>query len=152
MNLSNYFFSARGRIGRQEYWLGLLVLIAVSMAVTAVVDPSAMTVENGVVKPPSFAGTVWNLLITWPSAAIAIKRFNDRDWPHWLGYALGGLMAALVVANYNGLLLDPEVMSPAEKLVLLGLVIAFFWSIVENGFHAGTSGANRYGPDPVGGQ
>ncbi len=88
MNLSDYFFSARGRIGRLEYWLGLLVLIAVSMAVTAAVDPAAMTVENGVVKPPSFAGTIWNLLITWPSTAIAIKRFNDRDWPNWLGYVL----------------------------------------------------------------
>ncbi len=61
-------------------------------------------------------------------------------------------MAALVVANYNGFLIDPERMSQAEKLVLLGLVVAFFWSIIENGFQSGTSGPNRYGADPLAGR
>lgn len=152
MSLTDYFFSARGRISRREYWLGLLALIAISMMVSALVDPGAMKFENGVVQSPTLAGTIWNLLITWPSTAIAIKRFNDRDWPHWLGYALGGLMGVLVVANYHGFLLDPDQMNQGEKLVLLGLVVAFFWSIIENGFHAGTSGPNRYGSNPLAGR
>ena len=149
MSLITFFFSAQGRIGRTEYWLGLLASIALSMAVSAVVDPGAMNVENGVLQPPTLAGTIWNLLITWPSTAIAIKRFNDRDWPYWTGFALGGLMVAMVVANYFGLLLHPDQMSPLEKLVMVGLVVAFLWSIIENGFNVGTTGANRYGPDPL---
>ena len=149
MSLTDYFFSARGRISRMEYWLGLLALIAISMMVSALIDPGAMKIDKGIVQSPTPAGTIWNLLITWPSTAIAIKRFNDRDWPHWLGYALGGLMGALVVANYHGFLLDPDQMNQGEKLVLLGLVVAFFWSIIENGFHAGTSGPNRYGSNPL---
>ena len=30
MSLSDYFFSARGRITRSEYWIGMVALIALS--------------------------------------------------------------------------------------------------------------------------
>lgn len=149
MTISDYFFSFRGRISRKEYWIGMLALIALSMGMSMAVDPGALTTEKGVVRPPSFAGTVWNLALVWPSTAIAVKRFNDRDWPWWIGIALGAAMAMLVIANYNGLLLDPERMGGGERAILLVLVVAFFWSIVENGFQKGTAGDNTYGPDPL---
>jgi uncharacterized membrane protein YhaH (DUF805 family) len=149
MTISDYFLSFRGRISRKEYWIGMLALIAMSMGVSVVVDPGAFVAEKGAVRAPSFAGTVWNLALVWPSTAMAVKRFNDRNWPWWTGMALGAAMAMLVIANYNGLLLDPERMGAGERAILLGLLVAFFWSIVENGFQKGTEGDNDFGPDPL---
>jgi uncharacterized membrane protein YhaH (DUF805 family) len=149
MTISDYFLSFRGRISRKEYWIGMLALIAMSMGVSVVVDPGAFVAEKGAVRAPSFAGTVWNLALVWPSTAMAVKRFNDRNWPWWTGMALGAAMAMLVIANYFGLLLDPERMGAGERAILLGLLVAFFWSIVENGFQKGTEGDNDFGPDPL---
>ena len=150
MSLFNYFLSPLGRISRQEYWLGMLVLMAITVPVSMLLDPAAFTASaSEKVTAPTFAGTVWNLILTWPSAAISIKRFNDRDWPHLIGYALGLLMAGLVLSNYQGLLLDPDRMKPGEMLAMVLLVAAFVWALIENGFRRGSDGPNRYGPDPL---
>jgi uncharacterized membrane protein YhaH (DUF805 family) len=149
MTLVDYYFSPRGRISRKEYWLGMVALVVLTLPIAALIDPAAFRMVDGAVTPPSTAGTLWGLVVTWPSAAIAIKRFNDCNWPYWLGYVLALLMALLGVGNYFGFLLDPDHMDPAEKLVLVGLVVAFLWSLIENGFHRGTPGPNQYGPDPL---
>lgn len=149
MTISDFFFSPRGRISRQEYWLGMIALMALTMMGVAVVDPNGFSREGGQVRPPSFESTVWSLVFAWPSTAVSIKRFNDREWPEWVGYALGAAMVAFVVANYFGYMLDSDRMSVPEKLVMVTAAVAFLWALVENGFQRGTDGPNRYGPDPV---
>ena len=150
MTLSEFFLSPAGRISRQEYCLGLLGLMAFTVAGAAFFDLEGLTSQSGKVRPPSFASTVWSLLFAWPSTAISIKRFNDRDWPSWVGYALGAGMTAFVVANYYGYLLDPDVMQPIEKLIMVVAAIGFLWALFENGFQRGTHGDNRHGADPLG--
>lgn len=149
MTLSDYFMSPHGRITRREYWLGMLGLMAATLLGAALIDPDGFKNASGTVRPPSFGATVWSLLFAWPSAAIAIKRFNDRDWPQWVGYALGASMAAFVVANYNGYLLDSDRMDPVEKFVMVSCAVGFLWALLENGFQRGTAGPNRYGGDPL---
>ncbi len=149
MTLSDYFLSPRGRIGRQEYWLGMLAMMAVTIIGASLIDPQGFTNAGGKVRPPSFAATVWSLLFAWPTTAVSIKRFNDRDWPWWLGFALGASMTAFVIANYNGYFLDPDGMPAIERLLMACAAVAFTWSLFENGFQRGTSGPNRYGPDPL---
>jgi uncharacterized membrane protein YhaH (DUF805 family) len=161
MTLIDFFLSPSGRISRQAFWLGIVVLMAVSLPIMAILDPSlatgaeaaggqdGATPPRGPFTPPSLAGTIWSLIITWPSAAISIKRFNDRDWPHWVGYVLGAAMALLVVAHHFGVLLDPNGMASLEYLVFMAILVFFTWSLIDNGFYQGTSGANRYGPDPL---
>lgn len=149
MTLSDYFLSPQGRISRQEYWLGMLGLMAVTIAGAALIDAEGLRRANGEVRPPSFEATVWSLLFAWPSTVVAVKRFNDRDWPSWLGYALGAGMTAFVIANYFGYLLDPERMNPGEKLVMVTAAVSFLWAFFENGFQRGTDGPNRYGADPL---
>jgi uncharacterized membrane protein YhaH (DUF805 family) len=145
MTLSEFFLSPRGRISRQEYWLGMLALMAVTLAGSALFGLDGLTSDGGRIRAPSLASTLWSLLFAWPSTAVSVKRFNDRDWPAWLGYALGAGMVAFVVANYHGLLLDPDTMGPAEKLVMVMAAIAFLWALIENGFQRGTPGPNRFG-------
>lgn len=148
MSLVHYFLSPHGRICRQEFWLGLIVLMAVTTPVSLMLDPEASLASK---QPTPPAATLWNLLLTWPSAAISIKRFNDRNWPQWIGWLLALAMAGMIVANHQGYLLDADALSPAEKLPFSVLVVFFVWALIENGFYRGTIGPNRYGPDPLGG-
>ena len=66
------------------------------------------------------ADLVVNLLLLWPALAVSAKRWHDRDKSGWW--------------------------------LLLNLlpVIGWLWALVDNGFVRGTTGPNRYGPDPLG--
>lgn len=149
MSLADYFLSPHGRISRQEYWLGMVAMMAATILGAAMLDPAGLTGPPGEVRPPSLAATLWSLLFAWPTTAVTTKRFNDRDWPWWLGYALGAGMTAFVVANYFGFLLDPDRMAPLERTVMVVAAVSFLWALIENGFQRGTPGPNRYGPDPL---
>jgi uncharacterized membrane protein YhaH (DUF805 family) len=149
MSLLHYFLSPSGRICRQSFWLGLIALMAISLPVTTLLEPELVASMRDKHKPPGLASTLWNLLLTWPSAAISIKRFNDRDRPQWVGYLLGAAMAIIILANHYGYLLDPEHMGSPEKFVFFLLLLFFVWSVIDNGFFKGTDGPNRYGPDPL---
>ena len=121
MSLLHYFLSPDGRIPGWRIWLGLVVLMAISVPISAMLDPEAESRQGTRTtgdRPPSLGNTIWNLLLTWPSAAISIKRFNDRDRPRWLGYLLALLMVVLVVANHWASFSIPT-MGPPEKLAFL---------------------------------
>jgi uncharacterized membrane protein YhaH (DUF805 family) len=153
MTLQHYFVSPFGRIGRQEFWLGMLGIMALTLLAVHVLDPLGFQPSpDGKIRPPSLGSTVFNLLLSWPTTAIMIKRFNDRDRPYWVGLALGAAMVVLVIANFLGLMLDPDRMSLVERALLFSGAIAFTWALIENGFLAGTNGPNRYGADPLAGR
>ena len=149
MSLLAFFFSFRGRINRQSWWLGLIVLLAVSVPVSMLLDPAFFDFEVGEIKPPSLALTIWSLITCLPTAAITIKRLNDRDWPVWIGWLLVTLFIVLTVANHFGLLLDPNTMTPVESFVFGAILLFFLWALIDNGFFKGSDGPNRYGPDPL---
>jgi len=149
MSLLHFFASFRGRISRQEWWLGLLFLLSISVPAGAWLGAEAVNPATGEIKPPSLAYTLWSIVVSVPSAAISAKRFNDRDWPSWLGYLLGAAFIVLALANYFGYLLDPSAMAPLEKTIFAALLLFFLWAIVDNGFLKGTDGPNRHGPDPL---
>jgi uncharacterized membrane protein YhaH (DUF805 family) len=112
-------------------------------------DPEAFAPSAGEIKSPSLALTIWSLMTCLPTAAITIKRLNDRDWPSWIGYLLVLAFIVLIIANYFGLLLDPDRMTPPESFVFGALMLFFLWTLVDNGFFKGSDGPNRYGPDPL---
>ena len=149
MSLRAFFFSFRGRISRQEWWLGLLFLLSISIPAGAWLGSEAFDPTTGKIRPPSLAYTVWSVLVSVPSAALSAKRFNDRDWPSWLGYLLGGCFVVLALANHFGYLLDPRTMALPEKTIFAAILLFFLWALVDNGFLKGTEGPNRHGPDPL---
>lgn len=61
-----------------------------------------------------------NLLILWPAIAVSAKRWHDRDRSAWW------------------------------VLVALIPLIGQLWLLIDNGFVAGTRGANRFGEVPAG--
>ena len=110
------FISSRGRIPRSIYWaakLGLLfaliVIFAIAMAVTR-------TDSGG--DPPSWLVLPF-ILYLFGIAAIAVKRFHDRD--------MSGGWVFVCFVPYLGELFS---------LIVLGCL-------------KGTEGSNDYGPDPL---
>lgn len=138
-----------GRIRRKQWWLGFLTLCLASLLGALAFHPEMFkTPIAEPLPPPPFAYTVYQLLLVIPGVALSVKRFNDRDYPIWLGFLVGGISVAFIVAQTYGYLLDPMKFSVAEMIVMglcLGLLI---WVIVDNGFLKGTAGPNRHGPDP----
>ncbi|MFM1814860.1 MAG: hypothetical protein RLZ98_1555 [Pseudomonadota bacterium] len=152
MSLIQFFFSFRGRITRFEWWLGCGILTALTVLAIRIIEPNLLlTVEDQeeVPKPPSLGLTIWNVLICYPSAAMSIKRFNDRDLPIWTGYVLGILLVAMQIANYHGYLLDPRTMDGFERLMFFSILVYSLWAVYDNGFLRGTKGRNRHGFDPL---
>lgn len=128
-----WWFSFNGRIGRRTWWLGyILPLIGIAIVAT-VIDVQLGFVE---VKPQDAApadgfavetqgigpfGIVSMLLSLVGGLAGQVKRWHDRDKAGWW-----------VLINF---------------IPLVGPI----WALVETGFLRGTSGPNRFGPDPLGG-
>jgi uncharacterized membrane protein YhaH (DUF805 family) len=90
---------------------------------------------------------VWTVLMLIPGTAITVKRFNDRGWPWWLGYACNFVWLLAFVAPHFGIIIDPDAALPNAVgfWLLFAATIAVF---IDNGFLRGEAGANRHGEDP----
>jgi len=146
-NLKDLFFSFDGRIGRKAWWLGTIVLAAASIAGTLLIDPSVLDYKRQARHLPNWSDTIWQLALIIPGTALMVKRFNDRDRPHWLGYVYGVLGAVLTAGPHFGLF-TPGHTNSVETVILVIFTLAFFFAFVDNGFLRGTKGPNDYGPDP----
>jgi uncharacterized membrane protein YhaH (DUF805 family) len=116
-SMGNLLFSFTGRVGRQDWWVfGVLVLGVGGGIVAGVID--AM-LGYGTPEKPIGPGIIVNLLLIWPSIALAVKRWHDRDKSGWW------------------------------VLINLIPILGWIWALVENGFLKGTAGPNRFGADPL---
>lgn len=132
MTLRWLFFSFQGRINRAIWWGVTAGLIAVSMTVFF------LTFE----QESSTLATISSLAIFALQISPDVKRLHDRNksghWL-WLYYGLPNLLAIFVFDDFSGLM-------AAITLVILGVAI---WALVDLGFLRGTTGDNRFGPDPL---
>jgi uncharacterized membrane protein YhaH (DUF805 family) len=105
-------FQFDGRINRAKFWWGVGGLI-VGYIILGVVYG---LVDSGAIQ--GLLALVY-LAFIWPSLAISIKRWHDRDKSGW--WVLIGFIP----------------------------IIGPIWALIETGFLEGTSGPNQYGPDPL---
>jgi len=145
-DMLNLLTTFAGRINRRQWWTGFIVVLLGSIFGTLLFNPETFTTEG--LPPLSWPDTLWQLAWIVPGMAIAVKRFNDRDRPRWLGYAYGVLGAFLIVAPHLGLSIIPDG-GPVAATIFWISVAAILGAVVDNGFLPGTRGANRYGPDPL---
>lgn len=147
-NVIELFTSFSGRINRASWWLGFVTLAVLNIAVMLVLQPEIFSLKPDAVRSPNLAVTIWGLFLLFPMTAITVKRFNDRDWPNWLGYAYGLMGLVNGIAQYFGFLASPDrSMTDAIAFFIFALVGLFI--LIVNGFLRGTPGPNRYGPDPL---
>jgi uncharacterized membrane protein YhaH (DUF805 family) len=76
MDWQKLYLSFDGRVNRQPFWNGNLVLVIFSLVVSGI---GAMLGEKAAVILSLLA----SLAIIYPSICIAIKRFHDRDKSGW---------------------------------------------------------------------
>jgi uncharacterized membrane protein YhaH (DUF805 family) len=76
MDWRQFLFSFQGRVGRQQYWL--MVVLTVPFAIAAAI------INGGIRHDPSETPGVLLLLpMVWPAFAVTIKRWHDRDKSGW---------------------------------------------------------------------
>jgi len=127
MDFQHLFLSFDGRTRRMHFWLGLLILWVVEGIVVSVTFGTGMSAGFLTGNPGAirgmFAGTglfggLICLALLWPSLALQVKRWHDRDKTGWM-----------VLINFIP-------------------IIGFLWTLIECGFLDGTPGSNKYGPSP----
>jgi uncharacterized membrane protein YhaH (DUF805 family) len=150
MNLTHVLFNPNGRIGQQEYWIGLLIIIGGNLLLTWL---------------PLIGTLIWFALI-YVGVCVYGKRLHDAGktaWIHglvWLvqfvlfGVTLavtGGAIITAVMASNNGG--EPNIaalMGAGGGLLLLGGLGFLIWIVysIWVGIAAGDPGTNRFGPPP----
>jgi len=104
-------FSFKGRVSRRTYWV-LFIFSFIGMLFAAGVDAKMKDQDTALVS------VLFMLIIFWPSLAIQVKRWHDRNKSGW--------WVLINVVPFIGPL----------------------WAIVENGFLKGTAESNRFGENP----
>lgn len=158
------FFGFSGRINRGKFWLTLVVwlliwIVAIPAFVVGGLAILGSNVSDG--SLPSLEDPVALLrmvrdygilsliilafiIVSWISAfAVGIKRLHDRDRSGWwtLLFYSGPPVLVLAQNSTDGAL--------ASLVLGLGAFAISVWWLVELGFLRGTSGPNRFGPDPL---
>jgi uncharacterized membrane protein YhaH (DUF805 family) len=146
MTLRELLFSFTGRIGRASYWLVMVLMSAVLVAITLAFEfftASSSGLSTTLVVSVSAAVVIAALAILVPALAVSAKRLHDRDksalWIlfFWLGPGLIQILGRRLLDE------NTQFVTAAIAWVI------FLWMLVELGILRGTIGPNQYGPDPL---
>lgn len=107
-------FQFDGRINRAKFWAGIGAIWVGYFVIGILFGAIDSSAVRGIL------GLAY-LAFLWPSLAISIKRWHDRDKSGWW------------------------------VLIAFIPFIGWLWALIETGFLEGTKGPNQYGPDPLGG-
>lgn len=145
MDWTKLFFSPDGRIGRQAYWIGWLVLIGANTLLFWVPFLSLVTVYCWI--------------------CVCSKRFHDMGKSGWLSaipvtlsivmpigavIAVAGAAVASSISGASDETVVAAVLSAVagSALLLLGALVIGIGFLIWQGVALGEPGANRYGPPP----
>ena len=119
MSISSLLWSFEGRIGRAQFWLGLLLVILIGVAfgiVVGLIDGGENLQRPQEMGPvASIIAVIGLLTMTIAQLAVYVKRFHDRGKSGWW------------------------------VLIAFVPLIGFFWILIELGMLAGDPGPNTYG-------
>lgn len=139
MNWIALFTSFEGRIGRKQFWIGMIALGVIEAIAT-------------LLQPDERIAAVIDLVILYPEFAVCAKRGHDRNIPTWVVgafFALSVLLDLLILAG----MARPADSTGANPyltfLLILPMSIFALILLIDLGFRRGTVGPNRFGPDPL---
>ncbi|HEX6375691.1 MAG TPA: DUF805 domain-containing protein [Allosphingosinicella sp.] len=135
------FAEFTGRSRRKEYWMFVLLAVAVALVLYLV---EGLLGLRGWIGPYGPLVLLFELAILIPSIAVGIRRLHDTNRSGWwlmIGYgpALVSMLLPLVGIGHLGLIMILTLVS------LVGFVALLVLMVLE-----GTKGPNQYGPDPKG--
>jgi len=124
--MQSLLFSFQGRINRAKFWLVHVVMWVVVLVVFGTILGSAAVSSDPQAALQS-VGVVGGLILLvvyilalWIGLAIAAKRWHDRNKSAWW------------------------------ILIVFVPAVGGLWYLIECGFLKGTTGPNKFGPDPLG--
>lgn len=153
MTFAQKMFSFEGRIGRQDFWIGTLIIwgtsIALGILLVALAFGPLMALagqeellqsEDPAVVLPLIAPLlgyfgvymVFQLAIIWPSLALCVKRLHDRDQSGW----------------WVMLFVGEKLISWIPFVGILAWLGARTYWLVNLGILEGSPGPNKYGLAP----
>jgi uncharacterized membrane protein YhaH (DUF805 family) len=140
-----FLFSVYGRIGRGSYWLGKLAIVGICLVIFGLGE--LMTGASGGAEAAYQSimtlGIVF-LLVSIPVwVAVGTKRLHDRNKRGW--WLLLFYVLPLVGYWFATARQEPVMVAAVASL------LPFVWGTIELGLLKGTSGPNRFGPDPLAG-
>jgi uncharacterized membrane protein YhaH (DUF805 family) len=142
MDWKTLLFTFDGRINRGKYWLGVLfiVLLYIAAAIVfsilyAAAGETAGMVVGGVVAFAAFIAAIWMTF------GIVIKRLHDREKP--------GLWSLVFIVLPSVLSGAGTALGGIGAVLSLASLAISIWALVELGCLKGTTGPNKYGPDPL---
>lgn len=147
--------TSEGRIGRQQWWIGVVAMIVVGIIASIVIG----IISFGNATIFGWLVVLLNLALLWPSYNIGMKRRHDRDNDGMDLKIMLGVSVLLNILTATGIgssVVDigggVMVPQPAMWLTIINLLFAVFaiYMLVQLGFLKGTTGANTYGSDPLG--
>ena len=151
LSWTQIFFSFKGRLSRMQFLIGLIftlafvavLLGAVALTIEPFFDAAQPQTEGVTTKLPELLERRLRLVVTisswWPALALVLKRLHDlgQGWKALLVFiALDVLWAILHLLNKDEL---------AQPIEWVDLGLTFMLALIK-----GTTGPNRYGPDPLG--
>jgi uncharacterized membrane protein YhaH (DUF805 family) len=152
-SFGTFYFSARGRISRSQYWLRFLVPLLIIGFILGILKAANGETVSG---PFTTLSNIFNLVMLWPGIAILIKRIHDRNKSGVLAWVLYGPLILLIlfgigtaIAAMSGNTSTTAVLGIISLILLIIVLIVSIWFFIEFGCMRGTIGANTYGPDPV---
>jgi uncharacterized membrane protein YhaH (DUF805 family) len=151
MDFGYLYTSFEGRIGRKSYWIGTIILIIVMMVVMF----GAIFLIGGSIMANDFQTRmvtfVLQLLFLYPSAALMVKRLQDRNRPSYFAAFMLVPVILKGLTDLVGMTGDPLNQNALDYLFNIVIFAVGIWFFIELGCLRGTVGPNQYGPDPLGG-
>lgn len=148
MNITHVLFSPNGRIGQQEYWIGILILIAANIVASFI----------------PLLGLLISLALIWVGIAVYGKRLHDAGksaWLHALPWAVSIVLMTIGIVMAGGAVfaamigggddVDVATMMAGAGAASLFFLLSFLVWIAYTiwvGVLKGEAGDNRFGPAP----
>jgi uncharacterized membrane protein YhaH (DUF805 family) len=145
LDFNRLYLSTEGRIGRAEFWIGLLILAAVVIVLTVVI----VAIFGPFSRVAHLLVFLTEVAIAYPCYALFAKRFQDRGRPGTYAAIPIGIflvIAFLTLLGLTGTETAPNALGTA--LAFVDLVVGI-WILIDLGILPGTPGPNEFGPNPV---
>ena len=170
MNLGFILFDTKGRISRSQFWVGFIVLSVVAAIISFFVfivlavlyNVDGVAEQSSQILDPVTATLIANallfLLFFFPSLALFVKRFHDRNQKATVLYLFYGLFLTFMFligdlprSGPSGGELEgaAALCVGLAVFVYVGCAVVGLYLLVICGFLKGTNGRNHYGPDPL---
>jgi uncharacterized membrane protein YhaH (DUF805 family) len=123
--MQSLLFSFQGRINRAKFWLVHVAMwVVVAIVFSVILGSAAMSSDpQAALQSVGAVGGIILLVVyilaLWIGLAIAAKRWHDRNKSAWW------------------------------ILIVFVPLVGGLWYLIECGFLKGTTGANKYGSDPL---